>query len=353
MNPVTNNPKTHWNTIIIGGGQAGLAAAYYLKKRGTDFIILESENIGNSWRKRWDSLCLFTPSEYDGLPGMPFPSPSGTFPSKDRVAGYLEEYARYFSLPVLSNTKVHRLTSASAGFELSNSNKKFTSDHVIIASGTNPVPKIPAFSAEIDPGIYQIHSSAYTSPGSLPPGDALVVGAGTSGVEIAIELSHSRKAMIAGTPTFHIPDHVFKYAGGLYWWFVKNVLTVKTPMGRKAKPQILKGGAPLIRVSVKDLHDAGVKIMPRVTGIKNGLPVLQDGTTVHPTVIIWCTGYKPDFSWVQPVITDETGWPVTDRGVSAVLPNLYFVGMPFQYALTSGLIGGVGRDADYVVNKIN
>jgi putative flavoprotein involved in K+ transport len=268
------------------------------------------------------------------------------------VADYLEEYARYFSLPVKTGTKITRLAAGTSGFELFNSNEKVTADQVIIATGTQPIPKLPAFFKAMNRDIYQIHSSSYTNPASLPPGDVLVVGAGTSGVEIAIELSHTRNTMIAGNPTFHIPDPVFTYAGGLYWWFVKNVLTVRTPMGRKAKPQILKGGAPLIRVSKKDLHNAGVQILPRVSGVKDGVPLLENGSTVHSAVIVWSTGYKPDFSWIEPAITDETGWPSTDRGVSKVAPKLYSVGMPFQYALTSGLIGGVGRDAAYVVSKI-
>ncbi len=346
--------KKYWNTIIIGGGQAGLAAGYYLKKKGEDFLILDSgDRIGDSWRKRWDSLCLFTPSQYDGLPGFPFPSSHGSFPSKDKVADYLEDYVKHFELPVATGIKVSRLKAGSRGFEVSTSGGQYTASSVVVATGTNPVPKIPEFSARLNAGIYQIHSAKYVNPESLPPGDVLVVGAGTSGMEIAIEISRYRHTIISGNPTFHIPDPVFKYAGRLYWWFANNVLTVKTPIGKKARHHILHSGAPLIRVSEDDLNNARVKRLPKVMGINNGYPLLEDGRTVQPSVIIWATGYKPDFSWIYPVITDETGWPETDRGVSTVVDSLYFVGMPFQYGLTSGLIGGVGRDAAYISQKMS
>jgi putative flavoprotein involved in K+ transport len=349
-----NSEKRQWGTIIIGGGQAGLACGYHLAKLGEDFVIIDKgARVGDGWRKRWDSLRLFTPSQYDGLPGMPFPAPQGTFPTKDQMADYLEEYARRFAFPIHRGVSVTRLARTYAGYEITSSAGKFVSDRVIVATGTNPVPRVPTFANELDPKILQVHSSQYHNPASLPPGDALVVGAGTSGVEIAIELAPSRHTFIAGHPTFHIPDPISRYAGGIYWWFISTMLTVRTPIGRKARQSILNGGAPLIRVSMTDVDAAGIERLPRVAGVSNGKPRLEDGRVMAVSSIIWSTGFKPDFSWIDLNATDETGWPKTQRGISQIAPGLYFVGMPFQFGLTSGLVGGVGRDAAFVASYIH
>ncbi len=348
------NEKVNWGTVIIGAGQAGLAAGYYLRKVGEDFVIIDAvKNVGDSWRRRWDSLRLFTPSQYDSLPELPFPARRGTMPSKDEMADYLKKYAGQFKLPVRLDEKVNHLSRAQSGFEIVTSRGILKSDRVIIATGTNPLPRIPEFSKDVDKSIYQIHSSQYFNQDSLPSGNVLVVGAGTSGVEIAIELAKSRHTFISGNPTFHIPDPVFRYAGRLYWWFISNILTVTTPIGRKAKKSIVKGGGPLVNVSVKDLEAAGVERLPRVAGVENGQPKLEDDRIISVSSIVWATGFKPDFSWIDLDITDKTtGWPITERGVSPKIKGMYFVGMLFQYGLTSGLVGGVGKDAAYIVKHI-
>jgi putative flavoprotein involved in K+ transport len=347
-------PETsHWNTVIIGGGQAGLAVGYFLKSMNVKFIILdENQRIGDSWRKRWDSLKLFTPSQHDCLPGMPFTLAKGSFPGKDEMADYLDRYVNEFSLPVQLKVKVNQVFNRNGHYEIATSLQKLISDNVVIATGTNPFPKIPAISSDLNPEIFQVHSSLYSNPGTLPPGDVLVVGAATSGIEIALELSQTHKTFISGKPTFHIPDNVLKYGGELYWWFVSNIITVRTPVGKKAKKKILNGGSPLIRVSSRDLEVAGVKCLPRVIGTENGYPKLEDGTVTKVKSVIWATGYRPDFSWIGMDVTDETGWPLSERGVSPVSKGLYFIGMPFQYGLTSGLVGGVGRDAAYISRHI-
>jgi putative flavoprotein involved in K+ transport len=179
------------------------------------------------------------------------------------------------------------------------------------------------------------------------------VGSATSGVELAVELARTRRTFIAGTPTFHIPDPVFRYAGGLYWLAISHLLTVRTPMGRKARPKILHGGGPLIRVSAADLDRAGVIRGPRMVGTSGGLPQLADGRVLEVGSVVWATGFRPDFSWVRFDITDESGWPAGKRGVSTLAPGLFFLGMPFQYGLTSGLVGGVGRDAAFLARHIH
>jgi CheY-like chemotaxis protein len=212
------------------------------------------------------------------------------------------------------------------------------------ASGYYAKPRIPELANKLDKKIKQLHSSEYTNPLALPPGEVLVVGAGASGVQIAIDVAQYRPAIIAGNFTTKIPDAVFKYFGRFYWWFIGNVLTINTRIGRKVKATVMKGGGgPLVNVSPKDVKAAGIEHVPRVTDVRYGKPVLEDGRIISPAAIIWCTGFKPDFSWLEPSATDEMGYPICERGISSVLDGLYFVEMTFQFALTSHLIGGVGE----------
>ena len=342
-----------WDVAVIGGGQAGLAAGYYLKKMNKRFIILdEGGRIGDSWRKRWDSLMLFTPAKHDGLPGLTFPGQGGHFPGKDEMADYLEQYANTFSLQVMLKAKVNRLISVNSHFEIETSLSKLTAKNVVVTTGTNPHPRIPLLSSDLSSNIFQIHSSEYVNAESIPSGDVLVVGAATSGMEIALELAKTHKTFISGNPPFHIPDNLLKYGGELYWWIINNIITEKTAIGRKVKDKISHGGSPLIRISADDLKAAGIKNLPRVAGTSEGYPLLEDKTTVKVRSVIWATGYKPDYSWIEMNITNDLGWPVTKRGVSTLQKGLYFVGMPFQFGLTSGLVGGIGRDAAYVSQYI-
>jgi putative flavoprotein involved in K+ transport len=354
MNAINANEKLIWSIIIIGAGQAGLAAGYYLSKAGEDFVIIDSvKKIGDSWRKRWDSLTLFTPSQFDGLPGLSFPKARGTMPSKDEMADYLEKYAEKFNLPIRLEENVKHLSRIQSGFEINTVKGILKCDKVIIATGTNPLPRIPEFAKDLDKSIYQVHSSQYISPDKLPSGNVLVVGAATSGVEIAIELAGSRQTFISGQPTYHIPDAIFRYASRPYWWFASNILTVNTPIGRRARKNLLKGGGPLVGVSVKDLVDSGVRQIPRMSGVENGQPKFTDGITVNVSSIIWATGFKADFSWIDLNVTDEkNGWPLTKRGVANEAKGMYFMGMMFQYSRTSGLVGGVGKDAAYIAKHI-
>ncbi len=343
----------HFNSVIIGSGQAGLASAYYLRKINDDFIILDEGNqVGDSWRQRWDSLRLFTPSQHDGLPGFPFPAKRGSLPTKEDMADYLFNYVKKFALPVQLDTKVIELLKTTDEYEIITSKGKFYAKNVIVTTGTNPIAYIPEFASGLDKSIVQIHSSKYKNPQLFPASNTLVVGAGTSGVEIAIELSNSRPTMLSGKATPHIPDFILRYFGRLYWWFAHNILTVRTPIGRKTRPIIINSGAPLINVSIKNVRQAKIEHLPRLKGVEGGLPLLDDGRILPVTSIVWATGYRPDFAWIKLDVTDKKGWPKTYRGISEEFKGLYFVGMIFQFGLTSGLVGGVGRDAAFVVNHL-
>lgn len=341
------------NTVVVGAGQAGLATGFHLKKHGQDILILDSqERIGDAWRNRWDSLRLFTPAQHDSLPGLPFPAARGSFPGKDAMAEYLEDYARKWELPVRHGAHVVGIEREDGRFRIQSSSGSILARNVVVATGPNTQPRIPAFAKDLDPGIHQLHGAEYANPDSVPPGDVLVVGSGTSGVEIALELAPTHRTYIAGTPPFHIPGPVTRYAGGLWWLFIHKVLNRSTPIGRKVAVGFTKHGAPLIRTSTRELDAAGVTRLPRLAGAREGQPQADDGRTFRVSTVIWATGYQPDFGWIQGLPADEDGWPLTCRGAVEQLPGLFFVGMPFQYGLTSGLVGGVGRDAAHVAGLI-
>lgn len=343
-------------TVVIGAGQAGLATGYHLARRGEKFVILDAEaRIGDGWRRRWDSLRLFTPARYSGLPGLAHPDP-GAYLGKDDVADYLERYAERFALPVRHGVRVTALAKAADGFRLSTSAGQLTARNVVVASGATRVPAVPGSAAGLDADIRQLHSDEYRNPGSVAPGPVLVVGAGTSGAEIALELAResaqSHPVFLAGRPTPHIPDAVFRLAGGLYWAFVNGVLTRATPIGRKVARGFHSRGAPLIRISMKQVEAAGVRRLPRITGVTDGQPTANGAAVPRPATVIWATGYRPGLDWIAGLPLDEHGLPVTQRGAVESASGLFFVGMPFQYALTSALLGGVGRDAGNVMGRI-
>jgi putative flavoprotein involved in K+ transport len=167
---VTNRDSVErFDTIVVGGGQAGLAVGYYLAEQGRKFVILDAgERVGDTWRRRWDSLRLFTPARYDGLPGMPFPAPGGYYPTKDEMAGYLEAYADRFDLPVRTVVRVGSLSKGEGCFLLVSNAGRFEAENVVVASGPLQRPRIPAFAANLDPYIAQLHSSTYRNPANSP-----------------------------------------------------------------------------------------------------------------------------------------------------------------------------------------
>ena len=345
------------DTVIVGAGQAGLAAGYHLVKRGVSLVILEAnERIGDSWRKRWESLRLFTPARYSGLPGWRFPAPAVSFPTKDEMADYLEAYAARFDLPVRTGAKVDRLSRQGDRFVLASGDHRFEANRVVVATGAHRVPKVPEFADELHPSIVQLHSSWYRHPSQLGEGAVLVVGAGNSGAEIALELSRTHPTRLSGKPSGQIPFRhgpaAARFIFPVVRFFAHHVLTLDTPVGRKARPRFISHGAPLIRVKMKDLAAAGVEQVPRAIGAKDGRPALQDGRVVDVSNVVWCTGFKDEFSWIYLPIFDRDGRPVHERGVVVGEPGLYFVGLPFQYAASSDVLPGVGRDADYIAKHI-
>jgi putative flavoprotein involved in K+ transport len=354
---VTNGHEEH-ETVVVGGGQAGLCVAYHLKRRSRQCVILdENAGVGDNWRNAWDSLRLFTPARYDGLPGMRFPAPRHSFPTRDQMAAFLKEYATRFELPVRSGIFVDSLSRDAEGFVVTAGDRQFHAQNVVVATGPQHLPRVPAFADELDAGITQLHSSEYRNPSQLSPGPVLVVGASHSGPDIALETAPDHETILSGAYVGEIPFDIegrpARAIVPILWRVANHVLTIKTPIGRKVRPHIRFEGGPLIRVKAKDLEAAGVEhVDEKTVGVRDGRPVLADGRVLDVANVIWCTGFRLDFTWIDlPVIQDD-GYPAEARGVVPSTPGLYFAGLLFQYSFASMLIGGVGRDADYVAKHI-
>jgi putative flavoprotein involved in K+ transport len=349
------------DTVVIGGGQAGLSAGYHLSRLGLPFVILDADaRIGDHWRDRYDSLKLYSPAKYDSLPGMRFPAPASRWPTGREMGDYLEAYATRFQLPVRNGTRVERVEPVGGGFVVSTAGGGLiAARQVVVATGPFRQPNVPDFAADLDPSIVQLHSHEYQSPTQLRDGAVLVVGLSHSGGDIAFETANAGfQTILSGKSHGQMPIRVTDTKRALVGWPVieflfQHVLTIRTPMGRKMRPEVRKGGGPLLRVRLPDLDRAGVERHDEKTvGVRDGRPILADGTVLDVANVIWATGYRPDYSFVAASILGDDGWPVEERGVSPTVPGLYFLGIPFQYAFSSMNIVGAGRDAKFVVDRI-
>lgn len=351
----------HIETLIIGAGQAGLSTGYHLRRLGRPFLIIDrNERIGDNWRRHYDSLRLYTPAKYSGLPGLPFPALGRwEYPTKDEVAGFLERYAVRWNLPVRLRTGVDRLTVRPGGGYLAHIGRDtITSRNVVVATGTfGRTPLIPGFAAELDPGTTQLHSSMYRSPAQLEPGPVLVVGASHSGTDIAYELAKSRPTILCGRDCGQIPlrwdSPGIKVALPILVFLWRHVVTRRTPIGRKAMHEVRRHGGPMLRVKRADLAARGVRrLTVRMTGVRDGRPELADGTVLDVRTVVWATGFRQVYDWLELPVIGADGWPREYRGVADATPGLFFCGLSFQYAYSSMVFPGVGRDAEYVARRI-
>jgi len=346
-----------YDTIVIGAGQAGLAAGYHLSQRGNPFVILDgADRVGGSWLNRWDSLRLFTPSIRDSLPGRELGG-GYHFPTKDELVAYLERYAEHFGLPIRLGTRVDGIFREGEGLRVTSGAESFLARNVILATGMHRRPRTPELAADLDPGIVQLHSAEYRNPDQLRPGTVLLVGAGNSGAEIAVELGRTHRVLLAGRNVGYLPIDIRGWQGRLafpaLWWVWENVLTERRKPGRKAQAQALVGhGEPLIRQKEKDLLEAGVERTARITGVVDGRPQTEDGDVLEVANVIWCTGFVPDYGWIDLPGLDVSGRLDSERGCVKGQPGLYVLGQQFQYMFNSHTVGGVGKDAAYVVGQI-
>ncbi len=353
----------HIETVVVGGGQAGLAVGYHLRRRKRQFVILEAgERVGDSWRKRWRSLRLYSPAKLDGLPGMRFPAPKRSFPSGSDMADYLEAYAERFELPVRLGVQVDGVERSGEGYVVTAGALRFVAENVVVATGVfqHECPIVPDFAARLDPSITQLHSADYRGPEQLRPGAVLVVGAAHSGGDVAYEVARaghptvlsgrdtgqlrvdieSRKATIVGFPILRV-----------LW---TRVLTVSTPLGRKAKAEVRTHGGPLLRVKRADLEAVGVeRVYERTVGVSDGRPLLEGGRVLDVANVVWCTGFRNEYGWLRlPLPLEPDGYPAQRHGAVDSLPGLYFVGLPFLHSFASMLILGTSRDAKRVARHV-
>lgn len=340
----------HVEVAIVGGGQAGLAAGYYLAQQGRNFVILEqAPQIGHSWRTRWDSLKLITPSPYNNLPGLPFPKMPESFPNKDETANYLELYAETFKLPVRLGSQVSSVKQAPNGYLVQTGTTTFETEQVVVATGPYQTPRIPPFSVDLAEEVFQIHSSQYRNSQQLPPGDVLVVGSGNSGPPIARELSTSHKIYLSVGNNPRMPRRVL--GQDLFWWLYKlgvmNV-TIESRFGKRLSQR----PDPLVGINLDALtQENGVVLVGRTQGVQDNKIVFVNKQSIQVSSVIWATGFQPDYRWIEVPVFDERGMPMHKRGVTAA-PGFYFLGLRWQYRVNSSLLGGVGRDAAFIASEI-
>ena len=349
----------YFETVIIGAGQAGLSVGYHLAKRDRSFVILEAnDRVGDNWRNRFDSLKLYSPARFDGLPGWGMPVPRWTYPTKDQLADYFEAYAQRFELPVITGVGVDSLRRDGDRYVVRAGAHRFVADNVVVASGTFQEPIVPDFAGELDPAIRQMHSNDYRNPSQLQEGQTLVVGCAHSGADIALECAATHPTIVAGPVRgempFDIEGRAARFVLPVLWFVANHVLTMRTPLGAKIRHHVRHSGGPLLRVKRRHLDAAGVeRVEHKVTGVVEGKPVLEDGRVLDDVAnVIWCTGFGKDSSWIDIPVAGEDGWPEQDRGVVESSPGLYFVGLPVLFAFASMLVGGAGRDAKFVARHI-
>ena len=352
------------DVLVVGAGQSGLSVGYHLARAGLRFAILDAnERVGDTWRRRWDSLRLFTSARFDGLVGMPFPAPPDSFPTKDEMADYLESYAKRFELPIEAGVRVRSLRRDGEVYLIVDaSGREWRARQVVVAMSSYQKGRIPAFAARLDSGIHQLHSSDYRNPSDLRPGPVLLVGAGNSGAENALDIARrpgASKVYLSGRDTGQVPFRVDRpltqrtLVPFLFRVVFHRLLTLSTPLGRKVRPKIVSQGAPLIRAKREDLAAAGIERVARIEDVRDGRPLLADGRVLEVANVIWATGFHPGFDWIDlPLARDEHGDPVQTRGVVGSEPGLYFVGLHFMYAFSSTMIHGIARDVEHVAREV-
>ncbi|MFC4306602.1 flavin-containing monooxygenase [Cohnella boryungensis] len=343
---------THYDVIVIGAGQAGLAVGYYLLKTGKSFVLLDKgSEVGHIWKSRYDSLVLFTPRFYSSLPGKPIDGDPNGYATKDEIACYLEAYANYFELPIQSGVEVTALRKSANEFELETNQGMYKANNVIVATGPFQQPLIPRLAEQANPNIVQVHTALYRNPSSLQDGPVLVVGAGNSGAQIAVELAKDREVYLSvGHRMRFMPLQLMNKS--IFWWFAK-IGILKADIYSAFGKLLSRQPDPIFGFELKEaIRNGTVRLKPRTERIVRDVIFFSDQTSLKVNNIVWATGFYPDYKWIQiPHSLNEEGKPLHRRGVSTI-SGLYFVGMPWLHRRGSALIGGVGQDAEYVVQHM-
>lgn len=337
------------DVVVVGAGQAGLAIGHFLAEQGRRFVILEAaDSVGSAWRSRWDSLVLFTPRRYSALPGLVFPGDPAGYPTRDEVVAYLEKYAATFELPIELNSRVRSLTRRNGRFVVGLDDDEISASQVVVATGPFQTPRTSTLAGELAPEVFQIHSIEYRSPSEVPAGRVVVVGGGNTGYQIAKELSATNEVHLAiGSRQKPLPQKLL--GRDLFWWLTTlGVLrkTVDSRLGRR-----LRERDTLIGSSPRELERHGVGLKPRAVAASGRTVSFADGSDLDVDAVIWATGYRSDYSWIDLPVFDEDGRPRHRRGVTE-LSGLYFLGLSWQHTRGSALIGWVGNDAELIAGEI-
>jgi putative flavoprotein involved in K+ transport len=323
---------------------------YFLARQHRRFVILEAaDSVGSAWRTRWNSLTLFTPRRYSGLPGQPFPGDPDGYPTRDEVIAYLEQYATTFELPIQLNCEVKRLTADGERFALELADRTVVADQVVVATGPFQKPFVPALAGGLAPEVFQVHSTGYRRPDQVPEGSVVVVGGGNTGFQIAKELSSTREVVLSvGSRQKPLPQRLL--GRDLFWWLAKARILDKTSESRLGRR--LSTRDTLIGSSPRELkREYGVDLRPRAVGAEERTIHFDGGSSSDTAAVIWATGYRPDYSWIGVPITDERGRARHRRGVTDA-PGVYFLGLTWQYTRGSALIGWVKDDAEFIAGRI-
>jgi putative flavoprotein involved in K+ transport len=344
--------RTPLDVLVIGAGQAGLAVGHHLAAQRLRFLLVDgAPEIGHSWRTRWDSLRLFTPAEFSALPGMAFPAAAGTYPGKDQVADYLSAYAARFDLPVMLNTRVEHVDRTDAGpgsclFRVVTSQGTLWARQVVVATGPFQLPDIPSIGRSFDASVTQLHSAAYRNPTDLPAGRVVVVGAGNSGLQIALELAGTHEVHLAvGTRQKAVPQRPL--GRDLFWWLTRSRLIAR-PATSPVAALLRRRGELVIGTTWADLDAAGVTVHARLTGAESRTAGFADGTDLDDVAaVVWATGFRSDYSWLE-IPGLWSGTEVQHTRGRASTPGLWFIGLPWQHTRGSALLGFVGADAAWV-----
>jgi putative flavoprotein involved in K+ transport len=352
------SPHTPLDAIIIGAGQAGLAVGFHLARWGLRFLLVDAApEIGHSWVGRWDSLRLFTPAEYAALPGMVFPAHPGTYPDKDAVARYLKAYAGRFDLPVMLNTRVLRVDRTEqqdSVFRVATSQGTLTARQVIVATGPFQQPATPGLATGFAPGVSQLHSSAYRNPTHLPPaasGKVLVVGAGNSGLQIALEVARTHEVHLAvGTRQRTVPQRPL--GRDLFWWLTKTGVVTRPASSPLAAWFRKRGGELVIGTTWDDIDSADIGVHERIVAADGHDARFADGTSLDGVAaVVWATGFRSDYGWLEVPGVWDGRQVAHSRGRTGV-PGLWFIGLPWQQSRGSALLGFVGQDAAWVADQV-
>ena len=401
-----------YNTIVVGGGQAGLSVSWHLKSAGVEHIVLDRGRIGDTWRNRWDSFCLVTPNYLCRLPGFHYDGddPHG-FMGRDEIVAYVERFATSFDPPYRSGVEVTEIsaTDGPARFELSTSEGTLQAKNICLTVGTHQHPNIPTWHDDLPRGVFGMHTRDYHSPSQLPDGAVLIIGSGQSGCQVAEDLHRDgRQVHLAVGNAGRIPR---RYRGRdiLDWDLVTGYMGMPVsehPKGVnirfKAHPH-LSGRDGGHTIDLRQMALEGVQLHGKVLGVEDGSVVLSDdlaqtldgidafcrsemegidkfilqnGLDAPPeditavnwqapvppppsldiaeagiSTVLYATGFHYDFGWINLPVFDDRGYPRYQRGVTEV-PGLYFCGLHWMETQGSGLFYGVGEDAEYVVRHL-